>query len=72
MVNGVSVCSPDAAGWVKKLQDALNDQPGIHDNFGPAYFSVTEKSGARKFMTIEDLKARGVLQGCTDIYVSIE
>jgi hypothetical protein len=70
-INGVNVCADDAAGWVMQFQDALNRQPNIRDNFGPAYFTTTEKSGARKVLSLEDMKTRGFLKACTNIHVSV-
>ena len=70
-INGVSVCDATSASNVKLLQDALNKQPNIKDNFGPAYYSVTTPDGTRKFLAPEQLEKQGILKGCTNIYVSV-
>jgi hypothetical protein len=70
-INGVEVCSAQASHWARDLQDALNRQPHVRDVFGPAYFSVTDRSGVRKYLTAQEIRARGLISGCTSIYVSI-
>ncbi|HEY7639943.1 MAG TPA: hypothetical protein VH814_09480 [Steroidobacteraceae bacterium] len=50
-INGRSVCDPAAASEVKQLQDALNDQAGIKENYGPAYYSLTSPDGTRKVVS---------------------
>jgi len=71
-INGRSVCSDEAFQDVQILQEAFNRQKHIRRNFGPAFFSVTFSSGERKFLDKEDLVERGVIEGCMDIYVSIQ
>jgi hypothetical protein len=70
-INGKNVCDPTAASEVKRLQDALNDQPNIKENYGPAYYSLTSPDGTRKVLSPEQLKTQGTLKGCTNIYVSV-
>jgi hypothetical protein len=71
MVNGRDVCDVAAAEDVRRLQDALNAQPNIKDNFGPAYFSVTQANGDRKVLTPAVLKKQGISKKCSNIYVSV-
>jgi len=70
-IDGKNVCDPAAASEVKRFQDALNDQPNIKENYGPAYFSLTSLDGTRKVVAPEQLKKQGTLKGCTNIYVSV-
>jgi|SRR5690349_7622740 len=70
-INGKDVCDPATAAEVKRLQDALNDQPNIKENYGPAYYSLTSPDGTRKVLSPEQLKTQGTLKGCTNIYVSV-
>lgn len=70
-INGKDVCAPAAKSEVKQLQDALNGQPGIKENYGPVYYSLTSPDGTRKMLSPEQLKKQGIFKGCTDIYVSV-
>ena len=69
-INGRNVCDKEAAGDVKRFQDAVGEQPNVRNNYGPAYYSVT-RDGTRKVLSPEQLIKQGVLKGCTNIYVSV-
>jgi predicted RND superfamily exporter protein len=70
-VNGRNVCDPEAAEDVNRLQTAINAQPYIRNNFGPAFYSVGEADGSRKTLTPEQLAAQGITTKCKGIYVSV-
>jgi hypothetical protein len=70
-INRRNVCDKEAAGDVKRFQDAVGEQPNVRNNHGPAYYSVTRPDGTRKVLSPEQLIKQGVLKGCTNIYVSV-
>jgi hypothetical protein len=70
-VNGRDVCDPAAADDVKRLQEAINAQPHIRNNFGPAFYSVTESDGSRKTLLPSQLAAQGIAKKCAGIFVSV-
>ena len=70
-VNGRNVCDKAAIEEVRTFQDAIAQQPGVKNNFGPAYYSVTTADGTRKTLSYEQLIKQGSLKGCTGIYVSV-
>ena len=70
-LNGRNVCDKAAIDDVRHFQDAIAQQPGVKNNFGPAYYSVTTSDGTRKTLSYERLAKQGTLKGCTDIYVSV-
>jgi hypothetical protein len=70
-VNGRNVCDPAAAEDVRRLQNAINAQPDIRNNFGPAFYSVGESGGSRRTLSPEQLAEQGITTKCEGIYVSI-
>ena len=70
-INGQDVCAPASKSEVRQLQNALNNQPGIKENYGPAYYSLTSTDGTHKILSPEQLKEQGILNACTNIYVSV-
>jgi hypothetical protein len=70
-INGKNVCDPAALEDAKRLQDAIAEYPDVRNNFGPAYFSVTKPDGSRSVSTPEQMIAKGVIKGCTNIYVRV-
>ena len=70
-LNGRNVCDEAAIEDVRNFQDAIAQQPGVKNNFGPAYYSVTTPDGTHKTLSYEQLVKNGTLKGCTDIYVSV-
>ena len=70
-INGRNVCDKAAIDDVKRFQDELGKQPGIRNNFGPAYYSTTRDDGTRKVSSPEQLIKQGVIKGCTNIYVRV-
>jgi hypothetical protein len=70
-VNGRDVCDPAAADDVKRLQVAIDAQPHIRNNFGPAFYSVTDLDGSHRTLSPSQLAAQGITKKCTGIYVSV-
>ncbi len=70
-VNGRSVCDPLARADVARLQRALDAQPRIHRNIGPALIRVTDREGHKSVFDPEIAAVGGLLKGCSTIYVSV-
>jgi hypothetical protein len=70
-LNGRNVCDKAAIEDVRKFQDAVAQQASVKNDFGPAYYSTLAPDGTRKVLTPEQLTKLGLLEGCTDIYVSV-
>ena len=70
-VNGRSVCTPDALPDVERLQNAFDAHPNIYGNIGPALVSFTAEDGTKRTLRPDELVKRGIIEGCSDIYVSV-
>jgi hypothetical protein len=70
-VNGRNVCSADAGADVETLQRAFDRHPNIHRNIGPALVTLTKRDGTKIHGNLDLLRRKGILAGCTNIYVSV-
>lgn len=70
-VNGADICDPLLAGYARELQDALDRQPGIHENKGPAFHSVTSADGRRQMLASPRRSDGAPAAVCAGIYVSV-
>jgi len=70
-VNGRNVCAPESLSDVERLQLAFERHPNIYRNIGPALVVITGVDSRKKRVSLDELRARGVIAGCPSIYVSV-
>lgn len=70
-VNSADICDPRLAGHARELQEVLNRQPGIHENKGPAFHSVTHADGRRELRAPQRQRDGKPAAVCVGIYVSV-
>ncbi len=70
-VNGRSVCSVEARPDVARLQRAFDAHRSIYRNFGPVLTTITDRAGKKTHGDRSELEKRGLLKGCSHIYISV-
>jgi hypothetical protein len=64
-LDGTNVCAKKNFQKAKRLQELFNEEPDIYENHGPAFRTVTDRSGHRKSVAAASDK-------CPPIYVSVQ